>query len=77
MPPYVLLTAGNSLHWMDWHALMPRMAGSFAPGGVLAIIETELGSTSWESSLRALIGAYQDFKPHNLTDELQKRRLSM
>ncbi len=26
VPPYALITAGNSLHWMDWHALMPRMA---------------------------------------------------
>jgi ubiquinone/menaquinone biosynthesis C-methylase UbiE len=26
-PPYVLITAGESLHWMDWGVVLPRLHG--------------------------------------------------
>ena len=37
-PPYALVTAGDSLHWMDWEIVIARFAECLSPGGVLAII---------------------------------------
>lgn len=37
-PPYTLITAGESLHWMDWEVVLPRFARMLSPHGVLAII---------------------------------------
>jgi ubiquinone/menaquinone biosynthesis C-methylase UbiE len=28
-PPYALVTAGESLHWMDWHVVLPRLADGY------------------------------------------------
>jgi SAM-dependent methyltransferase len=38
-PPYALATAGDSLHWMQWEVVMPRLAGVLTPGGRLAILD--------------------------------------
>ena len=42
-PPYALITAGESLHWLDWDIVMPRFAAMLTPCGVLALV-----SRSWE-----------------------------
>lgn len=42
-PPYGLITAGMSLHWMDHARVMPRFAAVLAPGARLAILETDDG----------------------------------
>ena len=42
-PPYGLITAGMSLHWMDQARVMPRFAAALAPGARLAILETDDG----------------------------------
>jgi ubiquinone/menaquinone biosynthesis C-methylase UbiE len=36
--PYALVTAGESLHWMDWGVVLPRFARLLTPHGVLAIV---------------------------------------
>ena len=38
-PPYALVTAGESLHWMDWNVALPRFRELLAPGAHLAIVE--------------------------------------
>jgi SAM-dependent methyltransferase len=38
-PPYALVTAGESLHWMDWDVVLPRMHDALTPGGLLAIVD--------------------------------------
>ena len=42
-PPYGLITAGSSLHWMDHARAMPRFAAALAPGARLALLETDEG----------------------------------
>lgn len=42
-PPYGLITAGSSIHWMDAERVMPRFAAALAPGAHLAILETDDG----------------------------------
>src|SRR4051794_7774514 len=37
-PPYALITAGQSLHWMDWDVVMPRFQTLLTPQGFLAIV---------------------------------------
>lgn len=76
--PYGLVTAAQSLHWMEWDAVMPRLAGVLAPGGRLAIVRERGPALPWNADLQALIRRYsttRDFQPHDLLDELERRRL--
>ncbi|MET9022797.1 class I SAM-dependent methyltransferase [Actinopolymorpha sp. NPDC004070] len=52
-PPYALITAGESLHWMDWDVALPRFAEAAAPGGVLAVVER---SWDWPPALGSQLG---------------------
>jgi SAM-dependent methyltransferase len=40
-PPYGLITAGASIHWMDPEVVMPRFRAALAPGARLAIVDME------------------------------------
>jgi SAM-dependent methyltransferase len=40
-PPYGLITAGASIHWMDPAVVMPRFRDALAPGARLAIVDME------------------------------------
>ena len=40
-PPYALVTAGESLHWMRLDVVLPRLAQALAPGGMLAILNRD------------------------------------
>lgn len=53
--PYGLVTAGESLHWMDWETVLPRLADAVAPDAVLAIVNREWVHPPWQEGLWALI----------------------
>lgn len=78
-PPYALITAGESIHWMAWDALMPRLAAALAPGGALAIVERnwEGPPTLWARMVPifARYSANKDFRPSDVTAELEGRGL--
>ncbi|HEX6509986.1 MAG TPA: methyltransferase domain-containing protein [Chloroflexota bacterium] len=38
-PPYSQATAGDSLHWMDWTVVLPRLADMLLPTGRFAILD--------------------------------------
>lgn len=61
-PPYGLVTAGASIHWMDPDVVMPRFRDALAPGGVLAIVnsESDYAKEEWRDEL---IGVIQRFSP--------------
>jgi SAM-dependent methyltransferase len=61
-PPYGLVTAGASIHWMDPDVVMPRFRESLAPGAVLAIVnsESDYAKEAWRDELIAVI---QKFSP--------------
>ena len=40
-PPYGLITAGASIHWMDPGVVMPRFRDALAPGARVAIVDME------------------------------------
>ena len=77
--PYALISAGESLHWMDWDVVMPRFAALLTPSGVLAIVER-----SWDSApqvwdrVRPLIEQYspvRDYRSFDLVAEPTDRDL--
>ena len=77
-PPYALITAGASLHWMDWQAVLPRFRQALTPRGMLALIYDELLPLPWDEALRSLIRRYstnQRFQSYDTIEELERRHL--
>lgn len=63
-PPYGLITAGQSLHWMQADRVMARFAAALAPGARLAIVETDDGDYPLQHEMRELIGRYSELDHH-------------
>jgi ubiquinone/menaquinone biosynthesis C-methylase UbiE len=61
-PPYALITAGESLHWMDWNVVLPRFHDLLQPGGYLAIVERRTFPLAWYSALAEIIPQYSTNK---------------
>ncbi|GHO86641.1 class I SAM-dependent methyltransferase [Dictyobacter formicarum] len=77
-PPYVLITADDSLHWMEWDIVMPLFQRLLTPHGYLAIVGCGTESNPWDKDLLALISRFstnREFRPYNLIEELQQRHL--
>jgi SAM-dependent methyltransferase len=82
-PPYALATAGDSLHWMNWETVLPRLAGALSPEGHLAILGVEgyltfqdqvLGDGVLELIRR--FSTLSQYQPEfDLVDELEQRGL--
>jgi SAM-dependent methyltransferase len=72
-PPYALITAGDSLHWMDWPVLLPRLREVLTENGYLAVFECGQEPPPWQAELVPIIQRYstiRDYRPFNLTTEL-------
>lgn len=65
-PPYGLITAGTSIHWMDPEVVMPRFREALAPGGLLAIVNSEsiYAKQEWRADLIGLIQAFSPIGHH-------------
>ena len=77
-PPYSLITAGDSLHWMDWEVVFPRFRQMLAAGGLMAIVERNEPGPPWQEGLMRLIRQYstmRNYQPFDLIEELQGRGL--
>lgn len=77
-PPYGLIVAGESLHWMDWQTVLPRLRAALAPGARLVIVERVEGPMPWWNELLAIIRRYttnRDYEPYDLIEELTSRGL--
>ncbi|MGI8857475.1 MAG: class I SAM-dependent methyltransferase [Thermomicrobiales bacterium] len=75
-PPYTLVTAGASLHWMDWEVALPRFHDALTPNGQLAIVGVDEAVELWTPAIRAIIPRYStnpDFQPLDLIGELVQR----
>ena len=76
--PYGLAVAGESLHWMDWERVLPRLRAALAPGAPLVIVERAEDPSPWSDALLQLIRRYstnREFQPYDLIDELTRRQL--
>ncbi|MCP5096437.1 MAG: methyltransferase domain-containing protein [Chloroflexi bacterium] len=77
-PPYGLITAGESLHWMAWEIVLPRFHTLLAPNAYLAIVSKRFSTMPWQAELGDIIAHFstnQEFEPYNLVDELVQRGL--
>jgi ubiquinone/menaquinone biosynthesis C-methylase UbiE len=77
-PPYVLITAGESLHWMEWEMVFPLFQRILTPHGYLAIIERGTEPLPWSDALGKLIQQFatnREYRPYNLIEELEQRSL--
>lgn len=80
-PPYALIVAAASLHWMPWDKTLPRFAQLLSPNGYLALVETRAEGAVWADELAPLFAHYsmnQAFQPYNMVTiaaELERRAL--
>ncbi len=72
--PYALITAGSSLHWMDWAVVMPRFAELLSPRGMLAILGEGSLPVAWDTGpICARYSTNRDYVPYDLQQELTMR----
>ena len=77
-PPYALVMAGESLHWMDWNTVLPRFHNVLTPGGYLAIIQHDNLPDSWVDILSKLIPQYstnKDYYPFDMIEAWERHGL--
>jgi SAM-dependent methyltransferase len=75
---YALVTAGESLHWMDWSVVMPRFWQALSPNGVVAMINRDWeGPTAVRERIRPVLMRYSPVPWQNvsLLAELEERGL--
>ncbi len=77
-PPYDLVVAAASLHWMDWPIVLPRIRSVLTPGSALAISGVGQDPVPWQGDAQRVIDRHttnRDYRPYNLVDELIQRDL--
>jgi SAM-dependent methyltransferase len=75
-PPYALVTAADSLNWMDWQVVLPRIQQVLTPNGCLAIAGRVWGTeTPEERELLRRYSPFRTFQPLNTIEELESRGL--
>ena len=77
-PPYDLVYAAASLHWMDWAVVLPRIRVALSPNGTFAIVGNSTAPAPWAADAQRVIDRYstnRDYRPYNLQQELEQRGL--
>lgn len=77
-PPYALITAGESLHWMDWGVVLPRFAQMLTQRGVLAIVTVEEQANPWHEGYIQIVKRFSNnptYRPIDLIAELEHHHL--
>jgi trans-aconitate methyltransferase len=80
-PPYALIVAAASIHWMDWEVTLPRLGRALSHDGYLALVETLIMPYAWRAELVPILARFsmnQDFEPYNMltvAEELTRRGL--
>ncbi|HEY4227104.1 MAG TPA: class I SAM-dependent methyltransferase [Candidatus Limnocylindrales bacterium] len=71
-PPYGLITAGASLHWLNLDVALARFREALAPDAVMAVADTEIVHGSYWDELLAIIRAYSEIEHHTETPDLME-----
>ncbi len=78
-PPYALITAGSSLHWMEWDIVLPLFQRILTPHGYLALVDRgDEKRSPWDAQFVEIVRRYstnQEYQPFNLVEELEQRHL--
>ena len=57
--PYDLVVAAESLHWMEWNVVLPRIAAWLRSGAWLCLVlDRSLVNEPWMREIPALIARY-------------------
>jgi trans-aconitate methyltransferase len=74
---YALAVAAESLHWMEWSVVMPKLKRCLRPQAVLAIVTPRvLRGLPWLAQLELLITRYSTnraYRRYDLVEELRGR----
>jgi SAM-dependent methyltransferase len=76
--PYGLITAGESLHWMDWNVVLPRFSRLLKTGAYLAIVGNGMQPFDWYDILGDTIKKYstnKDFQHYDMVGALEQHKL--
>src|SRR5215467_7523749 len=77
-PPYALVTAGDSLHWLEWDVVLPRLARVLTPHGLLAIANVEELPAPWSEGSRQIKQRFTNnptYQPFDWIAALEKEQL--
>jgi len=77
-PPYALVTAGESLHWMEWGVVLPRFARILTPHGVLAIVYIVDQPVPWREGYLQIVRRFSNnptYVPFDMIAEFEKYQL--
>jgi SAM-dependent methyltransferase len=77
-PPYALITAGASLHWMDWGVVMPRFRQVLTSRGYVAVVTADAIPPPWYESLSEIIRQFstnRDYQTFDMIKGLEDRGL--
>lgn len=76
---YDLAVAAESLHWMRWREVLPKIGRALAKGGVLAIVaDRKFTNLPWSAQLATLLARHstnRDYVPYDVVAELTARGL--
>ena len=72
-PPYDMVTAGASIHWMEWSVVFPRFKDVLTTDGYLVIIDGDRPIRSpWHDAELSLIHKYSTNRHHEQIDLVQE-----
>ena len=72
-PPYDMVTAGASIHWMEWNVVFPRFKEMLTTDGYLVIIDGDCPvGAPWHEAELSLIHAYSTNRHHESIDLIQE-----
>jgi SAM-dependent methyltransferase len=72
-PPYDMVTAGASIHWMEWEVVFPRFKEVLTTDGYLVIIDGDRPIESpWHEAELSLIHKYSTNRHHEAIDLIQE-----
>jgi len=72
-PPYDMVTAGASIHWMEWSVVFPRFKEMLTTDGYLVIIDGDRPiGTPWYDAEISLIHNYSTNRHHEQVDLIQE-----
>ena len=78
-PPYALIAAGQSLHWMDTELLLPRFASALTANGMLAVVNTvAVDERPWDEPIREIAkrhSTWKEYVPFDMIPFWQERGL--
>lgn len=70
-PPYALITAGSSIHWIEWSVAFPRFRSMLTPNGFLALIYGRTLPMPWDADLRKLRAQFSTRQNHRVSNTVE------